>query len=215
MKPRLHLLVALAGTAALVSPLRAADPAPAVQARIIAADNPEVADIRQAGETAITRIAYNLVREVNTALAKDGPEAAADICHLKDLPMTKGTVGGMPRITALKLTSLKVRSGNNAPDSADKQVLAYIQDQMNNGDAPASLLIQRVEGPGTPEWRVYKPLGVMPKCLACHGDPAEQSPALRTKLGARYPKDQATGYTAGEWRGVVRVTVAENPAKQP
>ena len=74
--------------------------------------------------------------------------------------------------------------------------------------------VARVEAPpAAPEWRVYKPLGIMPKCLACHGDSAGQSEALKTKLATLYPADKASDYSAGEWRGLIRVTVADAPAK--
>jgi hypothetical protein len=53
----------------------------------------------------------------------------------------------------------------------------------------------------------------MPKCLACHGDSAGQSEALKTKLAALYPGDKASNYSAGEWRGLIRVTVADAPKK--
>jgi len=216
MKPRARFLATLALTAVLPALGAAADGAPAIKARFVTDDTAEVTEVRRLGEDAINRLAVTLVREVAGALAKDGPEAAVDVCHLKNLPMTNGTVAGLPRITAVKRTSLKLRNPANAPDAADQLALDYIRQQMENGDAPSALLVQRVEPPAAPpEWRVYKPLGVTTSCLVCHGDPAEQSPALRAKLNALYPADQATGYNAHEWRGLIRVTVADAPARKP
>jgi hypothetical protein len=216
MKPSLKLLATLVLSTPFAALGAAAGSASPPTTRFVTDDTPEAAEVRRLGENAINRLANTLVREANTALTKDGPEGAVDVCHLKDLPLTKGTVAGLPRITAVKLTSLKLRSKANAPDAADQLVLDHIQGQMNNGDAPEPLLVQRVETPAAaPEWRVSKPLGVMPRCLACHGDPADQSDALRAKLRLHYPSDAATGYTAGEWRGVIRVTVADSPAKKP
>jgi len=198
----------------LIGAGRAAETGPAFKASLVDLDAPEVAEVRQLGENAINQLANTLVREVNSALAKGGAEAAVDICHLKTVPMVKGTVAGLPRITAMKRTSIRLRSPANAPDAAEKMVLEYIRQEMENGENPPALLVQRVENPpAAPEWRVYKPLGVMPKCLACHGDPAQQSAALQAKLSGLYPADQATGYKAGQWRGLMRVTVADAPAK--
>jgi len=194
----------------------AAEAGPGFKASLVDADAPEVAEVRRLGENAINQLANTLVREVNTALAKGGAEGAVDICHLKSVPMVKGTVAGLPRITAMKRTSVRLRSPANTPDPAEQQVLGFIRQEMEMGENPPALLVQRVENPpAAPEWRVYKPLGIMPKCLACHGNPAEQSAALRAKLSALYPADQATGYKAGEWRGLMRVSVADAPAKQP
>lgn len=186
----------------------------ALKARLIDDGNPEAAEVRKLGEDAINRLATTLVREVTAAMAKEGPAGAVDTCHLKAVPLTNGTVAGLPRIVAMKRTSLKLRSPANAPDAAEKLVLDHIQQLLDDGDPPPPLLVQRVETPGAaPEWRVYKPVGMMPKCLACHGDPEGQPDALRAKLAERYPDDQATGYNTGEWRGLIRVTVADAPKK--
>ncbi len=212
--PKILVALALVAAVTALRPAGAGEPAPST--RFVTDDTPEIAEIRQLGESAINRLAVNLVREVNSALAKDGPEGAVDACHLKALPLTRGTVAGLPRITAVKRTSLKLRSPANAPDAAEQLALDYLRQQLENGDSPAALLVQRVEAPPAPaEWRVYKPLGVMPKCLVCHGDPADQSAALRAKLQTHYPADQASGYQAGEWRGLIRVTVADAPVKKP
>jgi hypothetical protein len=214
MKPRLIILSPVLCSLLLVGPAWAAEANAVFNARLVDIDAPEVAEVRQLGENAINQLANTLVKEVQSALAKSGAEAAVDICHLKSVPMVKGTVAGLPRITAMKSTSIRLRSAANAPDAADKMVLEFIRQEMENGENPPPLLVQRVDNPpAAPEWRVYKPLGVMPKCLACHGDPADQSAALKAKLSAHYPADQATGYKAGQWRGIMRVTVADAPAK--
>ncbi|MSU69762.1 MAG: DUF3365 domain-containing protein [Opitutaceae bacterium] len=194
----------------------AAEGGTAFHARFVNDETPEAAEVHRLGEDAINRLVVALVREVTSALTKVGPEGAVDICHLKALPMTNGTVAGLPRITAVKRTSFKIRKPANAPNAAEQLVLDFIKRQLDNGDAPSRLLVQRVEpASAAPEWRVYKPLAATAKCLACHGDPAGQSSELRAKLSALYPADQATGYNVGEWCGLIRVTVADAPVKKP
>ena len=61
--------------------------------------------------------------------------------------------------------------------------------------------------------RIENAVAALPQCLQCHGDPAAQSETLRAKLKQYYPDDEAVGYKAGEWRGVIRVTVADAPTK--
>ena len=185
-----------------------------LKARFLDEGDPEADEVRKLGEDAINRLATTLVREVTAAMAKEGPAGAVDACHLKAVPITHGTIAGLPRIVAMKRTSLKLRSPANAPDAAEKLVLDHIQQLLNDGDSPPPLLVQRIEPiDAAPEWRVYKPIGMMPKCLACHGDPEGQPDALRAKLAERYPTDQATGYNTGDWRGHIRVTVAHPPGK--
>ena len=87
-------------------------------------------------------------------------------------------------------------------------MLDHIAREIRLGNTPHESIIQRIAAPdGSIEWRVYQPLAVLPSCLACHGDPAEQSPRLRTLLRERAPENIAQGYQAGEWRGLLRVTV--------
>jgi hypothetical protein len=196
--------------------LTAADSPPGLKAQLVTDETPEVAEVRSLAEKALGYLAGSLIREVNGAVAKSGPEGAVEVCHLKAVPVTNGTVAGLTRITAFKLTSLKLRSPANTPDPADQLVLDHYRELLANGDTPEPMVIQRVEFPAAaPEWRVYKPLVLLPKCAVCHGDAADQSEALRAKLAAHYPADQASGYKPGEWRGLLRVTVAATAAKKP
>jgi hypothetical protein len=45
-----------------------------------------------------------------------------------------------------------------------------------------------------------EPIFMQPLCLTCHGETL--APELEAKLGELYPDDQATGYEAGDFRGV-------------
>jgi len=183
-------------------------------AKFINPTTPQELEIQGLGERAIDKLTISLVNEVKSALGGCEPEDAVDMCHLKALSSTN-PIRSMPRITGVKFTSLKIRQSDNAPDVADKLALDYIDRLMQAGDAPPKVLVQKVESPdGSPTYRVYKPLGLTSNCLKCHGDPADQSPKLRARLKAIYPDDAATGYRAHDWRGVVRVTVAEDVPSQ-
>jgi hypothetical protein len=218
MKPALFLfraLLGMAGTlligAALPGSARGQD---VPRATFVTPATPGEQDIQSLGERAIDRIAVSLINEVRLALSAGEPEDAIDMCHLKGLSANGGTVSGLPRVSGAKLTSLKIRAHDNAPDAGDKLALDLVARTLANGDAPPKVLVQRIDtSDGAPEWRVYKPLGVSTRCLTCHGNPADQSPKLRARLKGLYPEDQATGYQAQEWRGLIRVIVAAEPAK--
>jgi hypothetical protein len=182
---------------------------------IVTPTTPEQLDVQRTGEAAIDRLAVSMTNEVRSALRGGDPTDALDFCHLKALPTTPGQmISGMPRIIAIKFTSLKIRSKENLPDATDKLVLDYIDQSLKTGNAAPGVIVQRIDLPySPPEWRVYKPIGVSSSCLACHGDPEDQSPRLRSKLKAMYPNDESTGYKSREWRGVIRVTVADGPAQ--
>lgn len=214
MKTHVHLCVLTLAAAAALSLVTAAD-SPGLTAHFADPEGAENAEVRRIGEQAINRLAFTLVNEVRVAMSKGGAEKAVDQCHLKALPLTGEIVKGMPRVTAVKRTSLKVRNPANTPDAADKLALEKVERDIERGVLP-KVLLQRVEpAGGKPEWRVYRPVGVSAECMACHGPTESMSAELQKLLKERYPSDQATGYAAGQWRGLIRVSVGEAPPPAP
>lgn len=201
--------------------LGAAPPAPITELKFTwaDADDPAVAAIRQAGETAIQFVGNRMILEVNQVLAAKGAEEAIDGLHLKTLPLPPAAPG-KPQITAVKRTSLRVRNLGNAPDNADLAALLSIQKELMDGNTPPKVLVQHIEAGGAQpgEWRVYRPISVMPACIVCHGATESLAPGVKAKLERLYPEDKAVNYAPYEWRGVIRVSVAlppAAPAKKP
>jgi hypothetical protein len=58
-----------------------------------------------------------------------------------------------------------------------------------------------------------EPLIIQPLCLACHG--AQLAPEVKAELASRYPSDQATGYAAGDLRGVAWAEIASATPPDP
>lgn len=203
------LLAALAPAFAIA----AQSPAP-LRAEFVDPAKPEVAAIRQAGQAAVAAVGKKLVTALNTALAAGGPEAAVLVCQTQALPLTAEKLADQPTLVSVKRTSLRLRNSANAPDAAERLALDHVAKLVAAGQPPPPVLVQRIQPSGTaaPEWRVYRPIATKAECLVCHGDPATQSPALRTALQTRYPADAATGYAADQWRGLFRVTIAPAPA---
>ena len=179
-------------------------------------DDPAVAAIRQAGEDAITFIGNKLIRETSQVLAKQTADDAIDVLHLKNLTLP-ATGPGKPQITAVRRTSLLVRSIANAPDNADLAALISIQKEMMDGNSPPKVLVQHIPAAGSvpEEWRVYRPISVMSSCVVCHGPTDTLLPSVKAKLEKLYPEDKAVNYSLYQWRGVIRVSVAAAPAKKP
>lgn len=170
--------------------------------------DPVATQLRQSGERLIDRIGGSLMVEVERALATKGLDEAVELMHLKTLAPPK-PVEGKPAVTAIKLTSFRVRDPKNTPDDGDFAALDLVRLAMQNGDQPPKLIVQKVERPSAPvEWRVYRPIAVQPKCLLCHGESDGLQPQVRHMLERLYPEDKATGYQAWEWRGLVRVSYA-------
>ena len=171
--------------------------------------DPAVATIASTGFDEISRIGGLLVNQVNQVLVNDDIGSAVAAMHLKNLELPK-PVAGKPAITAIKRTSLMIRDPQNAPDAADAAALELISQQLMDGEKPDSMLVQRVDRPGKPvEWRVYRPIATSKSCLVCHGDPAKFRPDVKAALDHLYPQDKAVDYQAQEYRGVIRVSLAE------
>lgn len=181
-------------------------PAPPMKFALYDPADPGVAELAKSGERLIDRVGGSLMVEVERMLGTIGLEASVQELHLKSLNPPR-PVEGRPRVTEIKRTSFRVRNPRNAPDAADLAVLEAIRADLNSGNAPPKVFLQKVEREGLPvEWRVYRPISVGPNCLLCHGPVESLQPAIRNSLERYYPEDKATEYAAYDWRGVIRVS---------
>ena len=100
------------------------------------------------------------------------------------------------QITGIKLrrTALKYRNPKNKPDTADRMVM----DTFVSTKKLEPLVVDLGD-----QYRVYKPLANKQSCLLCHGARNDISPELVKMIDRTYPKDTATGFELGEFRGVV------------
>lgn len=172
-------------------------------------NDPAVEKIATIGYDEINRVGGLMVNQVNQSLVGDEIGVSVAAMHLKNLELPK-PVAGKPAITAIKRTSLMIRDPQNAPDAADAAALELISQQLMDGEKPDSMLVQRVDRPGKPvEWRVYRPIATSKSCLVCHGDPEKFRPDVKAALDHLYPQDKAVDYQAQEYRGVIRVSLAE------
>jgi len=177
------------------------------------AADPAVAPIAKAGFDEITHVGGLMINQVGQALVSDDLGTMVSVMHLKNLALPKA-VAGKPSITAIKRTSLMIRDPHNKPDAADAAALASIHQQLMDNEKPDAMLVQKIERPNLPtEWRVYRPIAASKTCLACHGDPKTFKPEVKAALDRLYPEDKATDYSAQEWRGVIRVSLAEAAKK--
>jgi len=96
--------------------------------------------------------------------------------------------------TKLRRTALKYRNPKNNPDRADRMVM----DEFVSKKSFKPIVIELSD-----QYRVYKPLKVKPSCLLCHGARNDISPELVKMIDRTYPKDTATGFQLGEFRGAM------------
>lgn len=213
MKARSYpVVLSLACAWAALTALQAAESATPPYS-FVGPDDSATAAIRRLGERTIDHAGSSLLAEVRRVLGTTTPALGIGMLHLKDYKLP-APVPGQPVVTAVRRTSLRIRNPANSPDAADLAALERIQNELSNGDPVESLLVQRVALPGQPpEWRVYRPLVALKQCLECHGTAGTLAPGVPDTLQVFYPADRAVDYRAGEWRGLIRVSIADAPKK--
>jgi hypothetical protein len=173
-------------------------------------DEPPELDPRVGGEVSgiaqpvAGELLRTLVERLNGAMEEGGTVHAIGFCSEEALPLTLSVQSGFPGALDLKRTSYRYRNPLNAPDEAEEEALLFFEEAVSAGGSPPSSFIQQVS---EEEYRYYQPLFLGEFCLQCHGDPEAMAPEVVEALAERYPTDLAVGYDAGDFRGVVRVTV--------
>ena len=156
------------------------------------------------GATAARQLRETLVKRLTAAIDSGGTASAIDVCALEAGDLTDSISAALGAGVAMKRTSTRVRNPRNAPDSLEQAALAYFQSVADSaGELPASW----VQNAGSAGHRYYEPLRVVQLCLQCHGPLHSMAPDVRAVIAERYPEDRATGYTPGDFRGLIRVSV--------
>ncbi|NOX38353.1 MAG: DUF3365 domain-containing protein [Calditrichaeota bacterium] len=173
--------------------------------KVMVPDSSEQVAITAFGDSVATMLMKTLKKAVLEAMEAGGPVNAIQVCNTKALPLTRGVAGRFERPVDIKRTSTRIRNPENQPDSLEKQVLVYFEKQLRETGTLPPYVAQVIVKGDTRYYRYYKPMKVAPLCLTCHGDPKNMGEPLRETLKRLYPRDQATGYQEGDFRGVIRV----------
>ena len=141
----------------------------------------------------------DLQQALKSGLA-EGPVKAIQVCRVKAPDIANAiSVGGV----RVGRSSHKLRNPDNeAPDWVRPIMQAYLDD-------PSARSPQAVQL-GESRWGYVEPIIVQPLCLACHG--SELASDVRAQITELYPDDRATGFEAGDLRGVFW---AEYPGEAP
>lgn len=158
--------------------------------------NPEQASKR--AQAAMSELSGTLREALIAKLAADGPVAAVDFCATEAKTLTQ-QVSARTGVL-LGRTSLRTRSPDNRPNDWQTTMLQQLAEQHQAG-TPIAELSARSETEAT--LRVGKAIAVDGPCLMCHGPVGQMPKALSQTIAARYPGDQATGFSAGDLRGMI------------
>jgi hypothetical protein len=148
------------------------------------------------------RLAKALMAELTSALQEGGPSQAVSVCKDR-APAIAAEVSQLCGVH-VRRTALRVRNPENAPDAWETSVLKDFQHRIGKGEDPSGVeRSETVDEAGKKVFRYMKAIPTGEPCLTCHG--SDLDPALRVKIQAFYPKDEATGFQKGELRGAFTV----------
>jgi len=144
---------------------------------------------KEAGAAAVLPLKKNLQQALVTGLEK-GPVDAIAACRVEAPRLAEAASKGGIKVGR---TSRKLRNPANAPKPWMEPFLQVYETDPERREPGVVLIDDRTAG-------YVEPIFVQPLCVTCHG--AELGPDLRAKIVELYPDDQATGYAAGDFRGI-------------
>lgn len=162
--------------------------------------------IAERGEDVTRALVATLSSRLSTALREEGPWGAVRACS----NLAQALTDSIAHAEGVEIgrTSLRWRNPANAPDPWDERALTYFGRLRAEGEATHEGMVM-VMSPGVA--RYYRPLVLVEGCLRCHGPAETLDPDVLSAIREAYPDDRATGYAAGDLRGLVRVTIPREP----
>ena len=141
------------------------------------------------GAELLTPFKKDLMQALKSGLA-EGPAEAIQVCRIKAPGIADAlSVDGV----RMGRSSHKLRNPDNAaPDWVSPIMQAYLHDTASRQPRAVKLADDR--------WGYVEPIMVQPLCLTCHGP--ELAPDIAAQISELYPDDRATGFEAGDLRGV-------------
>jgi len=144
---------------------------------------------KEAGAAAVLPFKKNLKQALVTGLEK-GAVNAISACRLEAPRLAETASKGGIRVGR---ASRKLRNPANAPRPWMEPILEVYETDPERREPGVVLVDDRTVG-------YVEPIFVQPLCVTCHGD--ELAPDLQAKITELYPEDRATGYAAGDLRGI-------------
>lgn len=151
----------------------------------------------QRAHTLVTELKRSLLGAVTQAMA-GGVPAAIEACHVQAPALTAAAAR---EGAVLGRATRKPRNPANAAAGWQAEALTHFERLVAAGKPLADQSFGTML-PGK-RFGYAQPLVIQDVCLACHG--AALAPDVQAALAARYPDDRATGYVAGDLRGVAWV----------
>lgn len=155
------------------------------------------AEYKDAGGAAIQPFKKNLKSALLAGL-EEGPVNAISVCQMKAPELAAAASTSDVQVGR---TSKKLRNPANAPKPWMKPLLDRYHQDPESREPVVVVVDENTVG-------YVEPIYLQPICVTCHGE--NLAPDLQAKLDELYPNDEATGYAAGDLRGVFWAELARD-----
>lgn len=131
------------------------------------------------------------LKEALLKALETSPESAIDVCRKRAPELARAASTG--NVTVGR-SALKLRNPANAPKPWLEKAMAELASEKSGSEAHRVVTLSD----GTVGYA--EAIWMASPCLACHGK--SLAPELAAKLKTAFPKDAATGFAQGDFRGV-------------
>ncbi len=171
----------------------------AVLAALPACDRSKINEskYKEAGAAAVLPFKKSLKGALVAGL-EEGPVNAISVCRVEAPQLAEKASSGSARVGR---TSRKLRNPANVAKPWMEPFLERYEQDPERREPAVVLIDERTVG-------YVEPIFVQPLCVTCHG--ATLAPDLAAKIAELYPSDEATGYAAGELRGIFWAELARD-----
>lgn|GEM_PF-426788 len=158
--------------------------------------------------SAVSNLGNRTKVQLMARLEGEGPASALEACAvdaaqiLSEVGSPTLAVGDDAVVSPVVLGRSSHRLRNPA-NAGPEWVMAWLEAHRELPAKKAKPLSTVVETDDGPQARVLKPLSTSGPCLLCHGPKAGLTEDVQKALATRYPDDHATGFLAGDLRGVI------------
>lgn len=143
----------------------------------------------------------NLQQKLTHQIQNNGVVSAIPFCHTNVKSIAKDSAKERINKYLFGRTSHKIRNDQNAPKDWMLPIIENFKNTTFNKD---KIKDYEVLGKLKNGKHYYaEPLFVQAQCLSCHGENLNKD--VSEKINLFYPKDQATGFKQGEFRGIIWV----------
>lgn len=139
-------------------------------------------------------LGQNLMRQIHN----NGTLDALAFCNVQAIPLTD-SVGNKFDATVQRVSD-RYRNPLNAANSEEKALIRIFKREMAAGMEPQPVVKKKGDS-----IKFYYPLITNNLCLQCHGKQEDMDYAVKEKILQLYPRDQATGYSENEIRGIWKI----------